>query len=170
MKYSVLLLFIAFASCKSYKPIALKNKYVETPVATETISSRDAVWEKLSDVLALNGLQIRLIDKESGLAICNEKVLTYTYEDSAGALIDPKADIVIPRQVDRHSKRTRKPRLVKAAWAIRVRPGANGKTIIAVNLLNLQTIQRRAGKRRPVYVDGARSSGNFERYIASQIE
>ena len=79
---------IGLCSCSefTYKFTKLKNKYQET-VMTDTLNMNyNTVWYKLIDFIADNNINVRILDKESGL-IMTEKInfnKKYTYEDKNG--------------------------------------------------------------------------------------
>lgn len=170
MKFTALILLVVLSSCSSTHRVALKNKHAEKPVVVETESSKEVVWDKLTEVIARQSLQIKSFDKENGLVICEGKIVNWCYEDKEGQLMNKESLVVIPKMLDNTSKVPKNPLEVTAGWAVLVHKKTDGKTLISVSLHDIKTIKKRATRRKaPKLLPGAISTGVFERSLIEQI-
>ena len=96
-----LLASMLLSSC-SYQvmPISLKGTYAKRPIQITSDKDFNTVWSKLIDLFAQKGLPIKIIDRSSGLIICDKTLLKTTVEDKNGQLEDSEAWIVVPKVHD----------------------------------------------------------------------
>lgn len=146
-----------------------------TPVSSETVMiesklSKDAVWEKLVDYMAVKGFNIKIIDKQSGLVLSEDYSFSnsQTYADKNGNIIDKNAYIIV---------RNGKPAETILGQAnIRVKENPNGGSIINVNIVNLRGHSVKYvyngmynPKKEVISYAPVASSQVFENYLAKKI-
>jgi hypothetical protein len=157
----------------SPKMLPLKGTYINKPYEITSDKSFDAVWSNMIDLFATKGLSIKVIDKNSGLIVSEKTSLisNYTIEDDNGKLIDPNAWIVISK-INWMGTEVIPDRLT-AEWNVRIKSNVEGKTIINVNLTNIDGSKYYAPTQytaaQNFKFDG-RSTGIFEKTIADQVK
>lgn len=171
LKYLFLFLcFVVFFSC-AVKITPLKGSYLDGQFEAVSDNNKDAVWDKIIELFAKEGIPIRLIDRSSGLILSNEISLRWTMENKNGQPTTPTAYIVIQRVYDPGSRKFIKPYQITGEWNIRIKATENNKTIVNVNLVNLKYWNRdmqyygSAPKLTKVDNKSIRSLGNFEKTI-----
>ncbi|MDN5479877.1 MAG: hypothetical protein L0G39_23360 [Chryseobacterium sp.] len=146
-----------------------------TPVSSETITvesklSKEQVWDKLVDYMAVNGFNIKIIDKQSGLVVSEDYSFTnnQTHADKNGNIINPNAYVIV---------RDVKPaEYIMGQANIRIKDNSNGGSTVNVNIVNLRAHSIRYiynGMYNPkkeviTYVPVA-SSNVFEKYLTKKI-
>lgn len=166
-KFSTLIgIYFLLVSCSPLKPLRGSYYDSEKPFTITTTKSVDEVWSKVIDLFATKGLAIKIIDKSSGL-ITSEKYSflgTNTTETENGTLTNPSAWVVctVPK-LDK----------LAGAWNVRVKSDGAGKTIININITNLeaQIIFPKSvyGYEKTMNYD-VKSTGNFERLISDLVK
>jgi hypothetical protein len=178
MKFGILLLVasaLIISGCSTPKPIALKGAYSTEPKALETEATFDQVWDRLIDLFAQKGLSIKIIDRSSGLIISERSLLPFTTENNLGILKDSTAFGVVPKVYDSYSKKY-KPiyTSLTGEWNVRIKKGPGGKTVINVNIVNIQGIGSLIyqGKIQSTNTpcSECRSTGVFESLISNLIK
>ena len=159
---------ISLFSC-SPKFIPIKGVY---QIRTEFESTKplQEVWDNALDLMAKNGYETKILSKENGLIWFKEVsfISSRTREDDSGKIIDTTARVVVSRIYVKGADTPEVvPVIVNAEWNIRVKV-LNGKTVIAVNMVNLYANSRVNGERKLIPID-AKSTGVFEKYIFDQI-
>ena len=167
--YAVTLLL--FSGCAT-KVIPLKGHYVDKPYEIISDKTKDQVWDKIIDFFAQNGLSIKIIDKSSGLITSDKTRLSWTMENKDGTLFKPDRWIVIEKISLLGSGAFVTPTSVTGDWNIRIKDAGDNKTIINVNLVNIQA--------KATYSNGreilqeieikALSTGIFEKTIADAVK
>lgn len=175
---------IVLSSCFSSKIIPLKGKYPSLPIQVTTEKDFAFVWDKIIDLFAQRGLPIKIIDRSSGLIICDKTVLKTTIENSKGLLDDNEAWIVVPKTHDPglnrdvavsgsssgvYSKKML-PNDVNGEWNVRVK-SENGKTLVNVNIVNVRYEDYNGqGYSKNINIQSFASTGVFEKLILDSIK
>lgn len=174
---SSLLIFSAllFNSCMTMKPLPLKGNYLDKPYEVISDKTFEQVWTNIIDLFATKGLSIKLIDKSSGLIISEKTSFLndYTFEDKTGNLENPNASVVIEKITYQGYNQSAKPDKITGEWNIRIKDNGNGKTVVNVNLTNIDATSFIAGSQyspaRNLTFNG-KSTGKFEELISTLIK
>lgn len=173
------------SSC-SYQgmPISLKGTYAKRPIQITSDKDFSTVWDKLIDLFAQKGLPIKIIDRSSGLIVCDRTLLKTTVENKNGELEDNEAWIVVPKVHDPGTNRdvaitgttsgvySKKmiPRDASGEWNVRVK-SENGTTVINVNIVNVKVEDYTSnGYSKNIPVESYQSTGVFEKVIIDAIK
>lgn len=168
--FALIALFIA--SCAS-KMIPLKGSYPTPPLHTVSDQPFDTVWSRLIDFVAEKGINVKLIDKASGVMITEDYDLRglVAYENKKGELSKPYASVVT--SIYKTPNGLMGPARTVANWNVRIKPQSNG-TFIGVNLTNIKAYSTTSWKGMAQnYVDTAfdvRTLGNFERELFRHLK
>lgn len=165
----------------SAKIIPVRGDYASLPVTFKSDKSVDAVWDRLVDLFAQNGLSIKLIDRSSGLIVSDNSTLIATWEDKDGKPLHENAHIVVPKKYNASSgmqvgitkytslkSELKKPDVVKGEWNVRIKQDGSG-SIVNVNLVNVTYEDNNIGSSHTIAPDLFRSTGKFEQGIAELI-
>lgn len=170
---SAVFAILVISSC-TIKTIPLKGNYSDKPFQMITEKSRDKVWDNIIDFFATNGISIRIIDRSSGLITSDKTALTWTYEDAKGNLENPAAWVVIPKQIDPGTNKPVNLSTIAGDWNIRIKETEDKKTLINVNLVNIQgqsaVYSLLSTVPTIVQVSGGKSTGVFEKLITDIIK
>ena len=185
MKKVLFISTLFLASCfTSSKIIPLKGSYPSLPIVITTDKDFNTVWDKLIDLFAQKGIPIKLIDRSSGLILCERSLLKTTVEDKKGVLEDNTAWIVVPKEHNPALNRdiaitgstsgvySKKmiPNDVNGEWNVRVK-SESGKTSINVNIVNVKFEDFGAnGYSKLLNVSSYKSTGIFEKIISDEIK
>lgn len=148
----------------------LKGRHQERPYVTQSNKEFEEVWDNAIEVLATGGYPIKLLDKQSGLIVCERTTLigSFTYEDKKGEIEDPEAFIVLPRLSGGGMKYV-PPKNLSGVLNILVRPLESG-TRINVNLNSFQIEVGLVEEHSRESLIGMRSTGRLEDTIANLIK
>lgn len=171
-KVPFLLIFICTLCQCTPKIVPLKNSYQDKPFTGLSDNNKDAVWDKIVDFFAQNGLSIRIIDRSSGLIISNPT----THESTKGGLINPDAFVVLNKVYYPGATRYMQPINVTGEWNIRIKSAPDNKTNINVNLVNIsyntypesQTVIVK--DKKYVQMFQTKSTGKFEEKIFNIVK
>lgn len=165
--------FLGIILLSSCRPTVgtLIGKYQDTPYEIKTDKSLDVVWSNIIDFFAQKGISIKIIDKSSGLIICEKTSFlhNYTFEIN-GTIRDYNAWIVL-NHVDYAGAEVR-PDHVTGEWNVRIKPAPTGGTLINVNLTNIDAsmfIPRSQYSPGMQMTFTGKSTGKFEPFIAQEI-
>lgn len=169
------LLFVAIllSGCATPALTPLKSNY-EKPYSVEVNRTFDEVWSDVVDVLATKGLNIKTLDKSSGIVI-SEKVSfvgSITVEDANGIPKDPKAYVVTSWNRNALGQIII-PTDGYGTWNVRVKKMSDTSTAISVNIVNLATTFQGisiSGGVPPVLTFEAKSTGVFEKSFLELIK
>lgn len=160
------------AGCVIPSP-TIKSTYQEGPYVITSDNSIVTVWSKIIDLFAETGYGIKTMDKASGFIISEECSFrqTYTRENENGQLIKPTAFVVIG-SYHTFEDESQVPQVMSAQWNIRIKE-EDGKTIIAVNLVNIKCSYswppNQYSKGEIIYFP-IKSTGVFEKFIADRVK
>lgn len=168
------------------------------PMVITTDRTVEEVWNKLIDVIAVEGYGINRLDKENGIYISDRVSFeTVTHLDEKGNLENENAYFVIPKvyfqwlkgvNLDKVQKSILLyPELKTAVYNVRVRSNNNGKTFVNVNIVNpvfsggtipgTYSVIRSDSLQSKIYGDlpsrmweTAKSTGALEQYIIDMIK
>jgi len=161
--------FLLLSSCAAKQ---LSRNYQQVH-KTYSSKSKDEVWKKIIEFMAINGVSPQVLDKESGLIVSQDMdfVSNYTFEDGDGGLENPKAWIVVEDYSYDSMLLPYQLESITGIWNIRVAEEA-GKTLINVNLVRLTgNWYGTAGANRNQRVRvNAQSLGNFEKMIMNYVQ
>lgn len=166
---------VFFTSCMSLKTLPLKGEYLEKPYEVISDKKFEQVWTNIIDLFATKGLSIKLIDKSSGLIISEKTSFLndYSFEDKSGKLENPNASVVIEKITYEGFNQSAKPEKITGEWNIRIKDNGNGKTIVNVNLTNIDATSFISGTQyspaRNLTFNG-KSTGKFEELITSLVK
>jgi hypothetical protein len=172
MKKLILLGFIVLG-CVKLESIPLKGNYKPTH-QKEINKPFDEVWSSVIDVLATKGLEVKTIDKASGIVISEKTSFNglFTTENSDGTpkridaffVVEPKTSpggpIVIPDKL-------------RGSWNIRVKESVPGKTLVSVTITGIEATTTIGGSMYSapvVWEFQARSTGGFEKALIAELE
>lgn len=158
------ILAIFMEGCSS--SAVFKSNYDQV-YSVESGLSFDEVWDKVIDYFAVNGYHISTIEKSSGIIMAAKTDLSnsYTKEDKNGNLENPNAFVVIQKGLGFSISMLRFN--ITGDWNVRVKE-SNGKTLINVNLVNIQgVLTGNKGERTAVQ---AKSTGVFERHLLDLLK
>ena len=165
-------LLVAFVlnGCTYLAFTPLKGRHQEQPYVTQSDKEFEAVWDNAIEVLATGGYPIKLLDKQSGLIVCERTTLigSFTYEDKRGEVEDPEAFVVLPRLSGGGLKFV-PPKQLTGVLNILVRPLESG-TRINVNLNSFQIEVGLEDEHSRQSLIGMRSTGRLEDTIANLIK
>ena len=169
MKNKFIILLILISGCA----INLTPNYTSTTSNVQTIDrSYDAVWSKLVDFLANEGIAIKILDKESGLMVSEVYSFknTYTRLNKDGKLENPAAYVVIGNLKGGFGNRL-EPHRIDGNFNVRVKRVGDGQTEITVNLVNLvSTYQNPPNVGGGVINIGIKTTGSFEQKILQYLK
>lgn len=169
MKKITLLLFLLLSGCA----IDLTPSYTSTASNVQTIDRNyDAVWSKLVDFLANEGIAIKILDKESGLMVSEIYSFknSYTRVGKEGNLENPAAYVVIGNLKGGFGNRL-EPHRIDGNFNVRVKRVGEGQTEITVNLVNLiSTYQNPPNVGGGVINIGIKTTGSFEQKILNYLK
>lgn len=162
--FVALLCLYAFSSCVSpTKVVPLKGKYQEVAVKSKVDKSFSQVWDSVIDLIASQGISVKLIDKASGLVLVDKSsfVGMITFEGKNGAILDPKSWIVSERMATEFQSEVS---LYKASgeWNMRVKELSPGVTEVSVKVHSIEA-------KKLEYSLEAKSTGNFEKWILDAL-
>jgi len=171
MKKLIILSLIIFG-CSPLQTVTLKGNYNNTQ-QKEIDKPFDIVWSSVIDVLAQKGLEVKTIDRASGIVISEKTEFKnlVTTENSDGTLKDINAFVVVePKQSATGTIIL--PEKVLGSWNIRVKELAPGKTIVNINITGIEAIKTiHLSYSSPVVWDfGGRSTGVFEKWFFAELE
>jgi hypothetical protein len=168
-----LLLLICVTGCVRHVP--LHGKYPVGPVYGQTEKSVDIVWNKLIDLITDEGLDLKFIDKSSGLAMSDELSFytTQTTENKKGKPVKPDAYIITSRTDGVLPELFRVSQL-SAKWSVVLRPLATGGTEIKAALANIEAkddviANRHTGGKVTTRFQ-AYSLQNFEKWLIEKLK
>ena len=173
----LLLLSSAFlTSCFQLQQVALKGNYPEKPFEVVSDKKFDQVWANIIDLFATKGLSIKLIDKSSGLIVSEKTsfISNYTIEKENGTLENKNAYVVIEKLAISGFKEA-KPDKILGEWNIRIKENTDGKTVVNVNLTNIDAsvfvvgMSSVSGSGRNYSLNG-KSTGKFEELISNIVK
>jgi hypothetical protein len=166
MKKLILFLFLAscLQSCVTIGTIGIKGKYQEGPVKREFNHSYDETWNKVIDFISDIGLNVKMVDKGSGLVISDPTSFTgkTSVEDKAGKILNSEAFIVTSRTNDPNVANPI--RSATASYNLRVKETGPGKSVVSVLLYNI-TVTGIVD----TYTHKGKSTGNFEKWILDNL-
>jgi hypothetical protein len=154
----------------SIKTIPLKNTYSNGNFEKTADAMKDTVWDNIIDFFAKNGLPIKLIDRSSGLIISSESYLTWTFENNKGQLQNPKAWVVLAKQINPNNKQPIKYQSVTGEWNIRIKSISDHQTLINVNLVNTKYSSPFSETVKQFTPGTFQSTGVFENWIYETIK
>lgn len=182
MKFFTFATVLILVSCRTSKVIPLKGSYEKTPIIYNSDKSINEVWDNLIDLFAQKGLSIKFVDKNIGLIISNNTLVSATWEDKNGKPVHPEADIVVwkiynaaanamvPETRIGTGRKSKQPDECYAEWNVRLKANGTG-TSININLVNVQYEQYlQPGRRSWGYLANFQTTGNFERMIYNNIK
>ncbi|WP_149240313.1 hypothetical protein [Dyadobacter sp. 32] len=155
---------IVFTSCVSTGVVPIKGKYPDGPLRMKLDVPADTVWDRVIDLIADIGLNVRIVDKASGLVVSDPVSFTdkYSTEDRQGAVTDKGASIVTTRLNDENFKMVMKS--VTASWNLRVKEVSPGKSTVSVLLYNID-----AKGVVDDYRHKGKSTGVFEKWVLDNL-
>lgn len=168
MKQNFTIFFLLLLISCAPKITPIKGDYLNKPYSITSDQNKDAIWDKIIDLFAQKGISIKLVDRSSGLIVSDKTALTYSWEDTKGALVKKDAWVVIPKVFDRGSMKLIKPSIIIGDWNIRIKATPDNKTAINVNLVNIRGSYL-LDSHTEVPIDG-KSTGAFEQMIADNIK
>ena len=166
---------LLLTSCMTLQPLPLKGTYLDKPYEVVSDKKFEQVWTNIIDLFATKGLSIKLIDKSSGLIISEKTsfINDYSFEDKTGKLENPNASVVIEKITYSGYNQSVKPEKITGEWNIRIKDNGNGKTIVNVNLTNIDATTFIAGSQyspaRNLTFNG-KSTGKFEELITTLVK
>ena len=133
---------LLLTSCMTLQPLPLKGTYLDKPYEVVSDKKFEQVWTNIIDLFATKGLSIKLIDKSSGLIISEKTsfINDYSFEDKTGKLENPNASVVIEKITYSGYNQSAKPEKITGEWNIRIKENSDGKTIVNVNLTNIEFV------------------------------
>ena len=171
MKKLIILSFIVLG-CTPLQTVVLKGNY-NTTHQKEINKPLDQVWSSVIDVLAQKGLEVKTIDKASGIVISEKTSFmgAFTIENSDGTLKEPKALIVVEPKKSGSGTMVL-PEKIHGSWNIRVKESTPGNTMVSVNITGIEaTTTIVLAYTSPVVWDfGGRSTGVFEKWFFAELE
>lgn len=173
MRSTIAFLLLTMLGGCSIKTVALKGSYPDKPFEVVADKPTDKVWDNIIDFFATKGLSIRIIDKSSGLIVSDKTALVWSYEDGKGMLISRDAWIAVPKQIDPGTNKPIPFVSITGDWNIRIKEQSPGKTLINVNLVNIQSqavVHNLLTPPTIISVVGAKTTGVFEKMIADIIK
>lgn len=166
MKKLILLLVVVscLQSCITIGTIGIKGKYQEGPVKMEVNNSYDETWNKVIDFISDIGLNVKMVDKSSGLVISDPTSFSgkTSVEDKSGKILNSDAYIVTSRTNDPNVSNPI--RLASASYNLRVKETSSGKSVVSVLLYNI-TVTGTVD----TYPHKGKSTGNFEKWILDNL-
>lgn len=171
----------------------------EYPFVITTDRPANEVWERLVDVIAVEGYPIDRLDKENGLFVTGTlKEIPYTFQSKSGKLMDPEAHLVLPhikfQETNSSGRKVRAsytlyPDTLSMKMNVRIRPKKDGGTFVNVNLQNIYSKGAHYIVKRPkgyipndtttIYMplaankvnwEGTKSTGVLEEFITESIK
>lgn len=155
---------LSLQGCVTIGTVRIKGKYQEGPIRMEVAKSYDETWNKVIDFISDIGLNVKMVDKSSGLVISDPTSFfgQTSIEDKDGKMINPKAYIVTSRTNDPNVKNPIKN--TTASYNLRVKEITPGKSVVSVLLYNIN-VQGYSD----VFIHEGRSTGNFERWVLDNL-
>ena len=133
-KYSlpVIIVLIIMNGCTPSE-VALKGNYGDNPIEITKNKSTDALWLKVTQLFAENGLVIDKVDKKQGLIVSKKTsfIPVYTFEDKNGQLNSANAWVVL-KKLTVHEKEW-KPKTIYSQWSIQITETGAGTTSIKID-------------------------------------
>lgn len=168
------LLFVALllSGCATPALTPLKSNY-EKPYMVEINRPFDDVWSDVVDVLATKGLNIKTLDKSSGIVI-SEKVSfvgSITVEDANGIPKDPKAYVVTSWNRNELNMIIT-PNQAFGTWNVRVKKLSDSVTVVSANIVGLEAVLSQTSlANTPILATfEAKSTGVFEKSFLELIK
>lgn len=153
--------------------IDLTPSYTSTASKVQTIERNyDAVWSKLVDFLANEGIAVKILDKESGLMVSEVYSFknTYTRVGKDGKLENTQAYVVIGDLKGGFGNRL-EPHRIDGNFNVRVKRVGDEQTEITVNLVNLvSTYQNPPNVGGGIINIGIKTTGSFEEKILNYLK
>lgn len=157
------ILIIVSSACSIIVPV--QQTYVTSPVSATTTKSFEEVWVKIIDILSTKGIQIKLLDKSSGLIVSEPYRLSTTWEDiNTGKLADEAAYVVADKYyfMDNFNSSY----ISTGTFNIRVKT-QESQTIVVVNLVNINSSNILPGQ--PPKVLDSKTTGVLEKELLQTI-
>ncbi len=175
MKSFKYLLILAVCASGCIKHVPLQGNYPQGPVIGQTDQKVDVVWQKLINVVSEKGLNVKVVDKNSGFIMSDDLSFQHklTTESKSGKLVNPEAFLVTSRLNVVKSERFELKK-VTGQWSVILSPTANGGTEIKAMMAGMEAKdempanQRIAGqsvKKYEVY-----SLQNFEKWLIASLK
>lgn len=160
--YICLIFILSISSCARHIPI--KGTYKEGSIKAEFEFSYDKVWEGVIELIAERGLDVKMVDKSSGLIISDRNSFFghNTYEEAVSKPKNPKAFILTSRTSDNYNPMPYAD--VSAVYNIRVKSEGLEKTLVSINLHSIKIPTT-----SPFFPYRGISLGNFERSLFDDI-
>jgi hypothetical protein len=146
--------------------VHIKGKYQEGPVRMKIDLPASAVWEKVISVIANNGLNVKIIDKSSGLIVSDPLsfISSYSGEGSTGAINNKNAYVVTTSI--KTTEETNFLESLTASWNLRVTETDSGKATVSVLLYNIKAVGLYEDDKHFHY---GKSTGNFEKWLLTNV-
>jgi hypothetical protein len=172
MKKLIVLSFIVLG-CVRLQSIPLKGNYKPTH-QKEINKPFEEVWSSVIDVLATQGLEVKTIDKASGIVISEKTSFKgmVTTENSDGTPKKIDAYIAVEPKTSPGGPLVMPDKIV-GSWNIRVKESVPGKTMVNVTITGIEATTTIGGSMysAPVVWDfDARSTGVFEKSFFAILE
>jgi hypothetical protein len=166
---------LLLTSCMTLQHLPLTGTYLDKPYEIVSDKKFEQVWVNVIDLFATKGLSIKLIDKSSGLIISEKTsfINDYSFEDNTGKLENPEASVVIEKITYSGYNQFLKPEKIIGEWNIRIKDNGSGKTIVNVNLTNIDATSFIAGSQYSPAQNltfNGKSTGKFEELITTLIK
>jgi hypothetical protein len=172
MKKLIVLSLIVFG-CTPLQTIPLKGNYKPTH-QKEINKPLDQVWSSVMDVLATKGLEVKTIDRASGIVISEKTSFKglVTTENSDGTPKVPDAFIVVEPKTSAGGTILMPDKIV-GSWNIRVKESGSGKTVVSITITGIEastTIGGSVYSAPVIWEFEAKSTGGFERWFFAELE
>ena len=160
----LLLTLTIFSSCQQKLTRPLKGKY-PTDYTIVSEKSSDEIWNSIIAYCSKNGIQIKLMDRKSGLIISKPyKLATYTFENHDGTPQKNTADIILGCEtVGAFIADCQTPTIIWTSIIFKLND-VNSKTSITVRLSDLK-----AWYSEWKYLKETKSTGYLEKQIIDKI-
>lgn len=173
IQLAVLALTAIFSNGCTPQLAPLKGNYSDKPFEIISDKPVDIVWGNVIDLFATKGLSIKLIDKASGLIVSEKTSFAsnYTFEDIYGKLQNPNAWVVLAKISYGGSDMS--PDKITGEWNIRIKTASDGKTLINVNLTNIEGSKYIAPSQYTAAQNltfHGKSTGKFEEVISNLVK
>lgn len=166
MKKVLLVAAIAYLnfSCVTLGVIGIKGKYQEGPVRMIVEDSYENTWDMVIDFISDIGLNVKMVDKNSGLVISDPTSFTglSSVEDRNGVILNKDAYIVTSRTNDPNVKNPIKS--VDASYNLRVKAIDDKKSSVSILLYNI-----RVQGNNDLFPHKGKSTGNFEKWVLDNL-
>lgn len=154
-----------------YHTVAIQNQYPKSASAT-TSKTFEQAWSRAIDIMAETGMQVKILDKSSGIIVSEPYKLTSTFEDinHGNQLANANADVVCLKEYVGNNYLGYS---VNATGNFNIRiKTENNQTSITVNLTNIvssRTTAQYTVNQQNIPIDCV-STGVLERNILKMIE